>query len=151
MGGARRVEAIGEIGRIAALRLTKLLADPEPLQAHGRLSTHVLDAHAGLPAVGVEVELVELSRYGDSRHIMSALTDEDGRTRPALIEGRPLPIGTYQLCFKMGAYYASRGVSLGDPPFLDAVPLRFGISEPERHLHVPLLVTPWSYTTYRGS
>lgn len=144
-------EAIGEIGRIAMLRLAGLLAEPEPLHAYGRLSTHVLDTYAGRPAAGVEVELVELSRYGKPRCIATTLTDEDGRTRPALIEGRPLPIGRYELSFEIGAYYARRGVLLSEPPFLGVVPLRFGISEPEGDLHVSVLVTPWGYTTYRGS
>ena len=73
------------------------------------------------------------------------------RTDRALIEGRPVPIGTYELRCKLGAYYAGRDVALGTPPFLDIIPIRFGVAEPEAHLHVPLLVTPWSYTTYRGS
>ena len=143
--------AVAEIGRIASLRLADLLADPVSLRIDGRLSTHVLDTHAGQPAAGVEVELFELSRHGEPRLIATASTDDDGRARPALIEGRPVPIGRYELRFKMGAYYARAGVALSAPPFLDVIPLRFGIADPEGHLHVPLLVTPWSYTTYRGS
>jgi 2-oxo-4-hydroxy-4-carboxy-5-ureidoimidazoline decarboxylase len=68
-----------------------------------------------------------------------------------LIHGRPLPIGRYELSFRVADYFAARGVPLSDPPFLDHIPLRFAVAEPEGHLHVPLLVTPWSYATYRGS
>ena len=76
---------------------------------------------------------------------------DDGRTHPALMHGRPAPIGRYELRFKIGPYYAAQGIRLSDPTFLDVIPIQFGIAEPEGHLHVPLLVTPWSYTTYRGS
>jgi 2-oxo-4-hydroxy-4-carboxy-5-ureidoimidazoline decarboxylase len=144
-------EAIREIGRIATLRLAELVEDVPPLAVNGHLSTHVLDTHAGQPAAGVELELIELSRHGASRRIVQTTTNADGRTDRALIEGRPVPIGGYELRFHIGAYFARRGVALADPPFLDIVPIRFGVSESEARLHVPLLVTPWSYTTYRGS
>jgi 2-oxo-4-hydroxy-4-carboxy-5-ureidoimidazoline decarboxylase len=144
-------EAIGEIGRIATLRLAELVDSETPLPINGRLSTHVLDTHAGQPAAGVALELIELSRHGASRLIAKTATSADGRTDRALIEGRPVPIGTYELRFHMGDYYARRGVALSEPPFLEIVPVRFGVSDPEAHLHIPLLVTPWSYTTYRGS
>jgi 2-oxo-4-hydroxy-4-carboxy-5-ureidoimidazoline decarboxylase len=97
------------------------------------------------------VELVELAALGESRVIARTVTNADGRTDQPLIGGRPLPIGRYELRFKVGKYYAERNVQLPDPPFLDEIPLRFAISEPEGHYHVPLLVTPWSYSTYRGS
>jgi 2-oxo-4-hydroxy-4-carboxy-5-ureidoimidazoline decarboxylase len=144
-------EAIVEIGRIAALRLAELIeGEPSP-EIYGRLSTHILDTYAGQPAAGVELELIELSRHGADRLIDRAVTNSDGRTDRALIEGRPVPIGAYELRFHIGAYFARRGLNLSDPAFLDVIPIRFGVSEPEGHLHVPLLVTPWSYTTYRGS
>jgi 2-oxo-4-hydroxy-4-carboxy-5-ureidoimidazoline decarboxylase len=79
------------------------------------------------------------------------LTNSDGRTDQPLIGGRPVPIGRYELVFSVGKYFAERKVPMSDPPFLDQIPLRFSVSEPEGHLHVPLLVTPWSYATYRGS
>ena len=79
------------------------------------------------------------------------ITNADGRTDPPLIYHRPVPIGCYELTFSLGDYFARRQVATSDPPFLDQIPLRFSVSEPESHLHVPLLVTPWSYTTYRGS
>ena len=81
----------------------------------------------------------------------TAITNADGRTDQPLIGGRPLPIGRYELRFAVGDHFRSRGVEAGDPPFLDIVPLRFSIAEPEGHYHVPLLCTPWSYSTYRGS
>jgi 2-oxo-4-hydroxy-4-carboxy-5-ureidoimidazoline decarboxylase len=143
--------SIGEIFRIAALRLDQLVASEDKLPVHGRLSTHVLDTHSGRPAAGISIELTELSDLGQSRVVARAITNSDGRTDQPLIGGRPLPIGRYELRFSVAKYYAQRNVQLTDPPFLDEIPLRFAISEPESHYHVPLLVTPWSYSTYRGS
>jgi 2-oxo-4-hydroxy-4-carboxy-5-ureidoimidazoline decarboxylase len=144
-------EAIAEIGRIATLRLAELVDSQTPLPVSGRLSTHVLDTHSGQPASGVELELIELSRHGASRVIVKTATNAEGRTDRSLIEGRPVPIGTYELRFHMANYYARRGVSLSEPPFLDIVSVRFAVSEPEAHLHIPLLASPWSYAIYRGS
>ena len=143
--------SIAEICRIAALRLDQLVTGDDRLHVHGRLSTHVLDTHSGKPAAGITVELVELSELGASRVVTRAITNSDGRTDQALIGGRPVPIGRYELNFSVGRYFAGRQVPMSDPPFLDQIPLRFAVSEPEGHLHVPLLVTPWSYSTYRGS
>jgi 2-oxo-4-hydroxy-4-carboxy-5-ureidoimidazoline decarboxylase len=144
-------ESIKEICRIAALRLDQLVESDDRLSVHGRLSTHVLDTHSGKPAPGIAVELVELSDLGASRVVTRTITNSDGRTDQPLIHGRPVPIGQYELTFSVGDYFAERGVPMSDPPFLDRIPLRFSVSEPEGHLHVPLLVTPWSYATYRGS
>jgi 2-oxo-4-hydroxy-4-carboxy-5-ureidoimidazoline decarboxylase len=143
--------SIGEICRIAALRLDQLVASEDKLPVHGRLSTHVLDIHSGRPAAGISIELNELSDLGESRVVARAITNSDGRTDQPLIGGRPVPIGRYELTFHVGAYFTDRGVPLSDPPFLDRIPLQFAVSDPEGHLHVPLLVTPWSYATYRGS
>jgi 2-oxo-4-hydroxy-4-carboxy-5-ureidoimidazoline decarboxylase len=143
--------SIGEICRIAALRLDQLVAADDRLAVHGRLSTHVLDTHSGKPAAGISVVLTELSDLGESRIVARAVTNNDGRTDEPLIGGRPVPIGRYELMFRVGEYFAGRGVPMSDPPFLDQIPLRFSVSDPEGHLHVPLLVTPWSYATYRGS
>jgi 2-oxo-4-hydroxy-4-carboxy-5-ureidoimidazoline decarboxylase len=145
------VASIAEICRIAALRVDQLVASDDRLPVHGRLSTHVLDTHSGKPAAGIPVELVELSALGENRIVTCTLTNHDGRTDQPLIGGRPVPIGTYELRFKVASYFASRNVPLSNPPFLDSIPLRFSVSDPEGHLHVPLLVTPWSYATYRGS
>lgn len=143
--------SIAEICRIAALRIDQQVASDDRLAVHGRLSTHVLDTHSGKPAAGIAVELVELSDLGASRVITRAVTNSDGRTDQPLIGGRPVPIGRYELVFSVGKYFAARQVPISDPPFLDQIPLRFSVSDPEGHLHVPLLVTPWSYATYRGS
>jgi 2-oxo-4-hydroxy-4-carboxy-5-ureidoimidazoline decarboxylase len=143
--------ALSEIARIAALRLAEHVTAADRLAVHGLLSTHVLDTHAGRPAAGVSVELIELASAGDSRVVASATTNADGRTERALIEGRPVPIGRYELRFAVGDYFAGQGVGLAEPAFLDVVPVRFAVAEPEARYHIPLLVTPWSYTTYRGS
>jgi len=118
---------------------------------HGRLSTHVLDTQAGRPAAGVTIELLELSANGEQRMIARATTNRDGRTDEPLIGGRPLPIGRYELRFHVADYFAGVGGRQDEPPFLDVVPVRFAVAEAEGHYHVPLLLTPWSYCTYRGS
>jgi 2-oxo-4-hydroxy-4-carboxy-5-ureidoimidazoline decarboxylase len=143
--------AVSEICRIAALRIYQLVDGEDRLKVHGRLSTHVLDTHSGKPAAGIAVELTELSELGASRVVTRAITNLDGRTDTPLIGGRPVPIGRYELTFAVADYFAAKSVPMSDPPFLDRIPLRFAVSEPEGHLHVPLLVTPWSYSTYRGS
>ena len=143
--------ALTEIFRIAALRLDQRVEAAERLKVHGRLSTHVLDTHGGHPAAGVTVELFEISSSGERRMVTSGTTNRDGRTDAPLIAGQPIPIGTYKLCFHVGQYFARRGTPQADPPFLDVVPVQFVVAEPEGHYHVPLLVTPWSYSTYRGS
>jgi 2-oxo-4-hydroxy-4-carboxy-5-ureidoimidazoline decarboxylase len=144
-------KSIEEICRIAALRVDHLVAGDDRLQVHGRLSTHVLDTHSGRPAAGIALELIELSELGVPRLVTRATTNADGRTDQPLIGGRPVPIGRYELTFRVGKYFAERQVPTSEPPFLDQIPLRFSVSEPEGHLHVPLLLTPWSYATYRGS
>jgi len=144
-------KSIDEICRIAALRVDQLVVSEDRLAVNGRLSTHVLDTHSGRPAAGIAVELMELSDLGEARVVTRTVTNSDGRTDQPLIGGRPVPIGRYQLTFSVGAYFGERQVPMSDPPFLDQIPLRFSVSEPEGHLHVPLLVTPWSYATYRGS
>ncbi len=143
--------ALGEIVRIAALRLDSRVSAPDGLPVAGRLSTHVLDTHSGRPADGVAVELWELSRDGTERLIVRTATNRDGRTDAPLIGGRPVPRGVYELRFAIGGYFRTRGVPLAEPPFLDIVPIRFGAAEPEGHYHVPLSTSPWAYGTYRGS
>jgi 2-oxo-4-hydroxy-4-carboxy-5-ureidoimidazoline decarboxylase len=143
--------SILEICRIAALRLDQVVSGDGRLKVHGHLSTHVLDTHSGRPAPGIPLELLELSALGESRVITRTVTNSDGRTDRPLIHDRPLPIGHYELNFRVAAYFSSLKVPMNDPPFLDLIPVRFSISDPESRLHVPLLVTPWSFTTYRGS
>ncbi len=142
--------ALSEVFRIAALRLDQKIENAD-LGLNGRLSTHVLDNHAGRPAGGLRLALRELSGLDEPRIVVSTQTNADGRTDAPLISGRPLPIGQYEILFAVSDYYRDRQVALAEPPFLDVVPVRFSIAEPEGHYHVPLLVTPWSYGTYRGS
>jgi len=143
--------ALKEIFRIAALRLDQRVAAPDRLKVHGRLSTHVLDTHSGRPAAGVLIELREIAASGSVRTLVRGVTNEDGRTDKPLMAGQPIPIAIYELHFLIGDYFARQQVSVSEPPFLGVVPVRFAVGEPESHYHVPLLVTPWSYATYRGS
>ena len=116
----------------------------------GKLTTHVLDTAHGKPAVGMKIELsfLEGAVWNKLRELR---TNGDGRTDGPLLEGEALKRGQYRLVFDVAAYYRVLGVTLPEPPFLDRVPLRFGIAEPAAHHHVPLLCSPWSYSTYRGS
>jgi 5-hydroxyisourate hydrolase len=114
----------------------------------GHLTTHVLDTAQGRPAARCKVELYAL---GDGRRLLKTLeTNDDGRCDGPLLEGEALRAGVYELVFHAGAYFARAGLSLPDPPFLEQVVVRFGIAAPDQHYHVPLLLSPWSYTTYRG-
>jgi 2-oxo-4-hydroxy-4-carboxy-5-ureidoimidazoline decarboxylase len=142
--------ALEEVFRIAALRLDQKIEHAD-LGLNGRLSTHVLDNHAGRPAKGMWLALRELSAGDAPRLLVRTQTNADGRTDQPLISGRPVPSGQYELLFSVADYFAEQRVPLAEPPFLDVVPIRFSIAEPEGHYHVPLLVTPWSYGTYRGS
>jgi 5-hydroxyisourate hydrolase len=122
-----------------------------PVQAPaGRLTTHVLDTMSGQPGAGLVVELFRIE--GDARRLLARLTtNADGRTSVPLLAGVELERGTYELVFHVGAYFRERDVALTEPAFLDRVPVRFGIADPARHYHVPLLVSPYGYSTYRGS
>jgi 5-hydroxyisourate hydrolase len=116
----------------------------------GRLSTHVLDTANGKPARGVAVELFRLD--GSVREpVVKMITNSDGRTDLPLLSGEDFRTGPYELVFQVGAYFRALGTKTADPPFLDGVPIRFQIAESDGHYHVPLLVSPWSYSTYRGS
>lgn len=142
--------ALREIDHIAALRIADHVKGPGMAKTDGRLSTHVLDTHAGKPAPGVKIELFEVGASATSK-LLETETNSDGRTDKPLMGGAPLRVGTYEIRFHVGAYFARAGIKLAQPAFLDVVPVRFAIAEPEGHYHVPLLVTPWSYSTYRGS
>lgn len=120
--------------------------------ATGRLSTHVLDVVSGRPAQGVVVELRRLVPDAAPDLLAHVLTNADGRTAGPLLAGDTLLAGTYELTFHIGDYFRSRSTpDCADPPFLDQVPVRFTIADPSANYHVPLLVSPWSYSTYRGS
>ncbi len=111
----------------------------------GALTTHVLDVAHGRPARGVEIEL-----WREEVRIAATITNDDGRTEAPLVAPGALEVGVYELRFGVGAYFASIDIA-ADPPFLGVVPVRFGIADARADHHVPLLVTPWSYSTYRGS
>jgi 5-hydroxyisourate hydrolase len=115
----------------------------------GKLSTHVLDLVAGRPAAGMRIVLTRVAP--GPALLKTVTTNEDGRTDAPLLVAAELTAGTYQLEFHVAEYFASRSVFSGKIPFLDVVPVRFGVDDPSASYHVPLLVTPWSYNTYRGS
>lgn len=115
-----------------------------------RLSTHVLDTARGLPASGMRIELHRL-RAGVRTPVTAAVTNADGRTDTPLLAGERLETGVYELTFYAGEYYRRTGVTLPDPPFLDDVVIRVGIADAMGSYHVPLLLSPYGYTTYRGS
>jgi len=148
---AEQKTALTEIFRIAALRLDQRVTAPDRLKVHGHLSTHVLDTHGGHPAAGVAIELCEVAASGATRVIKRAVTNADGRTDQPLFTAMPIPIATYELRFAVSDYFAGRQVPVSDPPFLGVVPVRFSVAEPEGRYHVPLSVSPWAYSTYRGS
>ena len=148
---AEEAAALHEIFRITALRLDQRVTAADKLKVHGRISTHILDTCNGTPARGVKVELLELSDSGARRTVATAQTNHDGRTDAPLIGGQPVPIGRYELQFHIADYFANLGVPQADPPFLGVVPIQFSVADAEGHYHVPLLATPWSYSTYRGS
>lgn len=118
----------------------------------GYLTTHVLDTAQGRPAVALAIELWRFERQTGERQLLKTVTtNHDGRTDVPLLTGDDFQPGYYELVFAVGDYFAQQGVPLPEPPFLDRVPLQFGIANASDHYHVPLLVSPWSYSTYRGS
>lgn len=117
----------------------------------GRITTHVLDTARGRPAAGVAVTLYRLDK-GARSLLAEAVTNVDGRTDVPLLTGEDMAAGRYELLFAAGAYLrASKQVARGEVPFLDQIPIRFGIADPDAHFHVPLLLSPYGYSTYRGS
>ena len=115
----------------------------------GRLTTHVLDTMAGTPAAGLAIELWTVGE--DARRLRTATTNADGRVDAPLLEGDALLAGRYELRFRAGAYLRARHGVGADPLFLDEIPVRFGIADPDQHYHVPLLLSAYGYSTYRGS
>jgi 5-hydroxyisourate hydrolase len=116
----------------------------------GKLTTHVLDTAHGRPGANLKVELFALD--GDSRRAIKTIhTNDDGRADSPLLEGDAFASGEYELVFHAGDYFAAIGVNVPEPRFVDRVVLRFGIADAKAHYHVPLLVSPWAYSTYRGS
>lgn len=123
----------------------------------GKLTTHILDTAEGCPAAGVTVKLYgidgddALGNSAQRRCLSTQVTNIDGRTDQPLLVAEAMAMGTYELQFWIGDYFASSRNSLPNPAFLDLIPIRFAIADPTAHYHVPLLVSPWSYSTYRGS
>jgi 5-hydroxyisourate hydrolase len=118
----------------------------------GKLTTHVLDTAHGCPAANVTLELWLVDVLSGQKNLLkTTVTNSDGRTDTPLLADDELAVGVYELVFKVGKYFAHFSEALPDPPFLDRIPLQFGIADPSAHYHVPLLVSPWSYSTYRGS
>jgi 5-hydroxyisourate hydrolase len=114
----------------------------------GRLTTHVLDTASGKPAAGLKIELF---RAGEDAPLKVIRTNADGRVDAPLLEGGDFTSGQYELRFHAGEYLRAGGAALPDPAFLDVIPIRFGIADPAAHYHVPLLLSPYGYSTYRGS
>ena len=115
----------------------------------GRLTTHVLDTARGKPAAGLTIVLRRAQAHG--AELARAVTNEDGRCDRPLLEGDAMTAGSYDLIFEAGAYFDRLGLDLPKPKFLDQVVIRFGIADPAAHYHVPLLLSPFGYSTYRGS
>ena len=116
----------------------------------GFLTTHVLDTANGCPAANVRIELYKVTN-GRIEHIVDAVTNEDGRSDGKILKDDAFVVGTYELHFHVGDYFKTKGVDLVLPSFLDVVPVRFSISLAEEHYHVPLLASPFSFSTFRGS
>lgn len=114
----------------------------------GRLTTHVLDTAQGKPGAGITIGLFKADR--ERQHIKTVVTNDDGRTDGPLLDEDEFTLGTWELVFTVDNYFSTSGLPVADPPFLDSVTLRFTTSS-DMHYHVPLLVSPWSYSTYRGS
>lgn len=115
----------------------------------GRLTTHVLDTATGKPAAGLAITLRLAGKHGTA--LASLVTNDDGRADAPLLEGDTMQAGTYDLVFEAGAYFDRLGLDLPEPKFLDQVVIRFGIADTDEHYHVPLLISPFGYSTYRGS
>lgn len=146
-------EHIGRRALLVAPPLVALAAAQgavaQPAPSAG-LTTHVLDTATGKPAAGVRIDFAALD--GDNhRTIKTVHTNADGRNDQPLLTADTMAVGRYQLLFYVGEYFSKLGTTLPNPSFLDRVPVQFGIFDAAQHYHVPLLVSPWSYTTYRGS
>ena len=116
----------------------------------GKLTTHVLDVSSGIPAAGVLIQLHAASAGPSAKPLVEVVIGSDGRCASPLLEGDGFRSGTYLLTFHIADYFRSRGVVLPDPAFLEVAVIRVGIAAPEQHYHVPLLISPWSYSVYRG-
>lgn len=116
----------------------------------GKLTTHVLDTASGTPAAGMRIDFAAVGANG-ALPINTVYTNAEGRTDAPLLAADAMRAGEFELTFHVADYFRRQGTSLSDPPFLDRVPIRFAIADPRAHYHVPLLCSPWAYSTYRGS
>jgi 5-hydroxyisourate hydrolase len=118
----------------------------------GRLTTHVLDTAQGRPAASLTIQLWRIEAENEQRILLKTVqTNADGRTGQPLLSDGEMMVGVYELVFAAGAYFAAQALPTTMPAFLDMIPIRFGIADAQAHYHVPLLVSPWAYSTYRGS
>jgi 5-hydroxyisourate hydrolase len=139
MPGRRLYEYHRASGRLAAARATM-----------GKLTTHVLDTSAGMPAAGMRVDFAAVGGAGVDP-IATVYTNANGRTDKPLLADDAMRVGEFELIFHVAAYFRGQNRDLPDPPFLDRVPIRFAIADASAHYPVPLLCSPWAYSTYRGS
>jgi 5-hydroxyisourate hydrolase len=136
---------------IAAIPKSVYTLENQPKEIQMGLSTHVLDTMHGTPAAGMQVALY--TTQGESATLVKSFTlNQDGRNPDGMLyDHANLRVGTYRLVFHVASYFKARGVDLPEPNFLNRVSLDFGVAHADQHYHVPLLVSPWSYSTYRGS
>lgn len=114
----------------------------------GKLTTHVLDTYSGMPAANLTIELWHIADDASRTHIVTIQTNQDGRASSSLLDSITIAVGEYELIFHVRAYFAAKHI---ESPFLNRVPVHFTIFDADQNYHVPLLVSPWSYSTYRGS
>lgn len=147
----RRTFIAGLAAAGAAAALPQAASAQTPAPAHkAKLSTHVLDTYHGKPAAGLRIEFFRIE--GDKRTLLKTLkTNNDGRTDELPMNADEMKVGTYEFIFHIGDHFRAMGVKLPEPAFLDLVPVRFGIFDAKAGYHVPLVCTPWTYSTYRGS
>lgn len=117
----------------------------------GRLTTHVLDTAHGKPAADMTITLYRVRHDQSLEELAQTQTNADGRTPEPLLQGPHFKVGTYELAFEVAPYFLRIGAKVSEPPFFDVITIRFSIADAASHYHVPLLVSPWSYSTYRGS
>jgi 5-hydroxyisourate hydrolase len=134
----------------AAAPMSRSLGERRRDQLMGKLTTHVLDTSSGKPAAGMRIDFASLDGVA-AGHVRTVYTNAEGRTDEPLLAAEAMRRGAFELTFHVADYFRARNVALADPPFLDRVPIRFAVADVNAHYHVPLLCSPWAYSTYRGS
>ncbi len=145
-----RNNRLGRPCRAVEIDYGNALPTSQRRQAVGRLTTHILDLASGKPAAGLKLALYRVES-GQAAPLVSTGTNIEGRVDKPLLEGSAFRTGIYELQFQAGAYFDAQGLDLPEPKFLDEIVLRFGIANADQHYHVPLLLSPFGYSTYRGS